>query len=30
VTFCQTYVKAKAGLWSPPRNLSEVLFDGEG
>lgn len=30
VTFCQTYVKAKAGLWSPPRNLGEVLFDDEG
>lgn len=27
VTFCQTYVKAKAGLWSPPANLGEVLFD---
>ncbi|WP_240545258.1 restriction endonuclease [Sinorhizobium fredii] len=26
VTFCQTYVKAKAGLWSPPENLTEVLF----
>ena len=30
VTFCQTYVKAKAGLWSPPRNLGEVLFEDEG
>ena len=27
VTFCQTYVKATAGLWSPPENLGEVLFD---
>lgn len=26
VTYCQTYVKAKAGLWSPPENLTEVLF----
>jgi HJR/Mrr/RecB family endonuclease len=26
-TFCKTYVKAKAGLWSPPENLGEVLFD---
>ncbi|MCZ4292055.1 restriction endonuclease [Hoeflea alexandrii] len=26
VTFCQTYVKAKAGLWSPPENLTEILF----
>lgn len=26
VTFCRTYVKAKAGLWSPPENLTEVLF----
>ncbi len=27
VTFCQTYVKATAGLWSPPQNLGEVLFE---
>jgi len=26
VTFCRSYVKAKAGLWSPPENLTEVLF----
>lgn len=27
VTLCRTYVKAKAGIWSPPKNLTEVLFD---
>jgi restriction system protein len=26
VTFCRTYVKAKAGLWSQPENLTEVFF----
>jgi HJR/Mrr/RecB family endonuclease len=30
VTFCRTYVKAKAGLWSPPKNLGEVLFEDNG
>jgi restriction system protein len=29
VTFCQTYVKAQAGLWSPPEDLSHLLFDDE-
>lgn len=27
VAFCQTYVKAQAGLWSPPENLSQILFE---
>lgn len=27
VTLCRTYVRAKAGIWSPPENLTEVLFD---
>jgi hypothetical protein len=27
VTLCRTYVKAKSGIWSPPENLTEVLFD---
>lgn len=26
VTLCRTWVKARAGLWSPPENLSQVLF----
>lgn len=25
---CRTYTKAKAGIWSPPENLVEVLFEG--
>jgi restriction system protein len=29
VAFCQTYVKAKAGIWSPPTDLSTVLFADE-
>lgn len=29
VTLCRTYVKAKSGIWSPPENLTEVLFDGD-
>ncbi|WP_063694709.1 restriction endonuclease [Bradyrhizobium stylosanthis] len=29
VTLCRTYVKAKSGIWSPPDNLTEVLFDGD-
>lgn len=29
VTFCQTYVKAQAGLWSPPEDLSQLLFQDE-
>lgn len=28
-TFCQTYVRAKAGIWSPPIDLSTVLFSDE-
>ena len=27
VTLCKSWVKARAGLWSPPENLSQVLFD---
>ncbi len=27
VTLCRTYVRAKSGIWSPPENLTEVLFD---
>lgn len=27
VTLCRTYVKAMSGMWSPPENLTEVLFD---
>lgn len=30
VTLCRTYVKAKAGIWSPPENLSDVLFEDTG
>lgn len=26
VGFCQSYVKAKSGLWSPPEDLTEILF----
>jgi len=26
VALCQSYVKARAGLWSPPLNLSEIIF----
>ncbi|MDY7232995.1 restriction endonuclease [Hyalangium rubrum] len=26
VSFCQSYVKARAGLWSPPENLTEILL----
>ncbi|MER8808250.1 restriction endonuclease [Mesorhizobium australicum] len=29
VTLCRSYVKAKSGIWSPPENLTEVLFDGD-
>ncbi|WP_194869514.1 restriction endonuclease [Myxococcus sp. AB025B] len=25
VSICQTYVKARTGLWSPPENLAEIL-----
>lgn len=27
VTLCKSWIKARAGLWSPPENLSQVLFD---
>ncbi len=26
VTLCQSYMKARAGIWSPPENLSEIIF----
>jgi restriction system protein len=25
VSYCQTYVKARAGLWAPPENLAELI-----
>jgi restriction system protein len=28
VSYCQTYVKARAGLWAPPDNLAEVISFG--
>lgn len=28
VTLCQTYVRAVSGLWSPPDELPEVLYEG--
>lgn len=28
VALCRTYVKATSGLWSPPENLAEVLYEG--
>jgi HJR/Mrr/RecB family endonuclease len=28
VALCRTYVKAASGLWSPPENLAEVLYEG--
>lgn len=28
VTLCQTYVRAASGLWNPPEELPEVLYDG--
>ena len=27
VTLCKSWVKARAGLWSPPESLSQILFD---
>jgi restriction system protein len=27
VALCRTYVKAASGLWSPPENLAEVLYE---
>jgi restriction system protein len=27
VALCRTYVKASSGLWSPPENLAEVLYE---
>jgi restriction system protein len=28
VSCCQTYVKARAGLWAPPENLAEIISFG--
>ena len=28
VALCRTYEKALSGLWSPPKNLAEVLYEG--
>lgn len=28
VSLCRTYEKALSGLWSPPKNLAEVLYEG--
>lgn len=28
VALCQTYEKAVSGLWTPPENLAEVLYEG--
>lgn len=28
IALCRTYVKAESGLWSPPQNLAEVLYEG--
>jgi hypothetical protein len=28
VALCRTYEKARSGLWSPPENLAEVLYEG--
>lgn len=27
VALCRTYVRARAGIWSPPENLAEVLYE---
>jgi restriction system protein len=27
VSLCKTYVKADAGIWSPPESLAEILFE---
>ena len=28
VTLCRNYVKAQDGVWRPPKNLEEVIFEG--
>lgn len=28
VSLCRNYVKAQAGIWSPPQQLDEVIFEG--
>lgn len=28
VALCRTYVKAQSGIWSPPQDLTEVLYEG--
>jgi restriction system protein len=28
VALCRSYVKARSGIWSPPQDLTEVLYDG--
>lgn len=28
VSLCKNYVKAKAGIWSPPQKIEEVIFEG--
>lgn len=28
VRLCQTYVRAASGLWNPPQELPEILYDG--
>lgn len=28
ISLCQTFVRAESGIWSPPKSLSEVLFEG--
>lgn len=28
VALCHTYVKARSGIWSPPENLADVLYEG--
>lgn len=28
VALCRSYVRSRSGIWSPPQNLAEVLYDG--
>jgi restriction system protein len=28
VALCRSYVRVRSGIWSPPQNLAEVLYDG--
>ncbi|MCR4469849.1 MULTISPECIES: restriction endonuclease [unclassified Burkholderia] len=30
VAFCQSYIKAKSGLWSPPEDLTDILLSSPG